>query len=67
MLGVCEFMLNSITSNADIFIDGFSPDPFRADKNVDIRNGGACLYFKEHLSIKQRFDTVLTRNYCSVN
>ena len=56
MLGVCESMLNSTISNEDIFIDGFSPDPFRADKNLNIRNGGVCLYFKEHLSIKQRFD-----------
>ena len=52
MFGVCESMLNSIISNKDIVIDGFAPDPFRSDKNVNIRNGGVCLYFKENLSIK---------------
>ena len=35
---------------------GFSPDPFRADKPDDTRNGGVCLYFKENLPIKRRTD-----------
>ena len=40
--------------NEDILINGFSPDPLRADKPENSRNGGACLYFKERLSIKER-------------
>lgn len=34
MFGVCESMLSSTISNEDVFIDGFSPDPFRADKTI---------------------------------
>ena len=56
VFGVCESMLTDKVSNEDIFIDGFSPDPFRADKAANIRNGGVCLYFKECLPIKQRRD-----------
>ena len=35
---------------------GFSPEPFRADKPENIRNGGVGLYFKENLPIKERGD-----------
>ena len=54
-LGCVNLFLNDI-SNDDILIRGFSPDPFRADKPVNIRNGGVCLYFKENLPIKERID-----------
>ena len=56
IFGVCESFLNNTTPNEDIFIQGFSADPFRADKPINIRNGGVCLYFKEHLPIKERKD-----------
>ena len=49
-------MLTENISNEDIFINGFSTDPFRSDKASNIRNGGVCLYFKEFLPIKERFD-----------
>ena len=49
MFGVCESMLTENISNDDIFINGFSPGPFRSDKDSDTRNGGVCLYFKESL------------------
>ena len=45
MFGVCESMLNENISNEDILTNGFSPDPFRSDKDSDTRNGGVCLYF----------------------
>ena len=56
MFGVCESMLTKNISNQDILINGFSPDPFRSDKDSDTRNGGVCLYFKEFLPIKERCD-----------
>ena len=49
-------MLTKNISNQDILINGFSPDPFRSDKDSDTRNGGVCLYFKESLPIKERCD-----------
>ena len=54
--GICESMLHKDIPNEDIFINGFSPDPIRADKQDDVRNGGVCLYFKEYLPIKERLD-----------
>ena len=59
MFGVCESMLTANIPNEDIFINGFSPDPFRSDKDSDTRNGGVCLYFKESLPIKERCDLEL--------
>ena len=56
VFGVCESMLSDNVSNGDIFVNGFSPDPFRADKPHGIRNGGVCLYFKENLPIRERKD-----------
>ena len=58
LFGVCESSLNENILNETIFIDGFSPDPFRADKPDDSRNGGVCLYFKENLPITERKDLV---------
>ena len=54
--GICESALTSEISNEKIFIDGFSPDPIRADKADDTRNGGVCLYFRENLPVKSRPD-----------
>ena len=51
-------MLNESIPNEHIQINGFSPDIFRADKPVDSRNGGVCMYFKENLPIKERCDLV---------
>ena len=56
MFRVCESMLTKKIPNQDILIHGFSPDPFRSDKDSDTRNGGVCLYFKESLNIKERYD-----------
>ena len=56
IFGVCESFLNKDVPNGNIFIDGFSADPFRADKPLNIRNGGVCLYFKENLPITERCD-----------
>ena len=56
LFGVCESLLNKDIVNDDIMISGFSPEPFRADKPENIRNGGICLYFKENLPIKERKD-----------
>ena len=56
--GICETSLTGNISNEDIFIEGFSPDPIRADKTDDTRNGGVCLYFRENLPIKPRPDLV---------
>ena len=56
IFGVCESKLNTSISNDDIFIDGFSPDPFRSDKASTTRYGDVCLYFKESLPIKERCD-----------
>ena len=56
MFGVCESMLTSNILNEDIYINGFSPEPFRSDKGLNTRNGGVRLYFKEYLPIKVRRD-----------
>ena len=58
MFGVCESALSASTSNDSILVEGFSPDPIRADKSDDTRNGGVCLYFREDLPIKSRDDLV---------
>ena len=51
---MCEPLLNEDIAKDDILINGFSPEPLRADKPENIRNGGVCLYFKENLPIKER-------------
>ena len=56
ILGVCESALHSNIPTSSILIDGFSPDPFRADKSDNTRNGGVCLYYREDLPIKSRTD-----------
>ena len=46
--------MNKDIHNDDINISGFSAEPFRADKPENSRCGGACLYYKENLPIKER-------------
>ena len=45
IFGVCESLLNNDIPNEDIFVNGFSPEPFRADKPKNSRNGEVCLFF----------------------
>ena len=56
---VCESLLDKNVSNEDIFINGFTPNPYRADKLGNVRNECLCLYYKENLSIKERNDLEL--------
>jgi hypothetical protein len=59
MFGVCESALTGDISKDSILVEGFSPDPLRADKADDTRNGGVCLYFREDLPIKSRADLAI--------
>ena len=59
MIGVVESALKTSIPNEDILVEGFSPDPIRADKADDTRNGGVCLYFREDLPIKSRNDLAI--------
>ena len=56
IFGVCESLLNEDIPNDDIYINGFSPPPFRSDKPENSRNGRVCLYFKDNLPIHERHD-----------
>ena len=56
IFGVCESALTSGIPKDSIVVDGFSPDPIRADKADDTRNGGVVLYYREDLPIKSRSD-----------
>ena len=73
IFGVCESILTDNIPKEDLLVNGFSPDPFRSDKDSDTRNGGVCSYFKESLPIKERYDleilpeTIVAENfYCSL-
>ena len=59
LFGACESSLSPDISNEDIYIGGFSAEPFRSDKPANTRNGGVCLYYKENLPIKRRVDLEL--------
>ena len=64
IIGLCETYFTPSTADSDIFISGFSDKPFRADCPSTIIDGsrprgGVCLYYKEHLPIKNRKDLVL--------
>ena len=59
VFGICESALTAEIANENILIEGFSPDPIRADKADDTRNGGVCLYFREDLPIKSRPDLAI--------
>ena len=56
IFGVCESFLTNKVNEKDLCINGFSPEPFRADCPDNTSHGGVCLYFKEHLPIKERKD-----------
>ena len=56
LLAICESSLSTQIPNDKIFIHGFSPDPFMADKPLHAHNGGVCLYYKDHISLKRRTD-----------
>ena len=59
LLAICESSLSTQIPNDQIFIHGFSPDPFRADKPLYVHNGGVRLYYKENISLKRRTDLEL--------
>ena len=59
LLAICESSLSTRIPNDKIFIHGFSPDPFRADKPLYAHNGSVCLYYKENISLKRRTDLEL--------
>ena len=59
LLAICESSLSTQIPNDKIFIHGFSPDPFRADKPLYAHNGGVSLYYKENISLKRRTDLEL--------
>ena len=59
MFGVVESALTANVSKDSILVEGFSPDPLRADKADETRNGGVCLYFREDLPIKSRDDLAI--------
>ena len=61
IFAICESSLNDSISNEDLYIHGFSPEPFRADKVAGAHSGGVCLYFKEDLSINRRCDLELLK------
>ena len=56
MFGVYESMLTGSISNKNVFVNGFSPEPFRSDKVSTTSNVCVCLYFKDTLALKQRCD-----------
>ena len=56
LFGICESSLHEHISKDDLFIHGFSPDPYRADRPLNTHNGGVCLYFKENVPSKRRKD-----------
>ena len=57
IFGVCESYLTKDVCKKDLVINGFSPEPFRADcADATSAKGGVCLYYKEHLPIKERKD-----------
>ena len=60
LFGVCETYLTPNTTKDQLYISGFSPDPFRSDRtDLDGKpKGGVLLYYKEHVPIKPRVDLV---------
>ena len=56
IFGACETSLTDLIPNENIFIHGFSPEPFRSNKPQNAHSGGVCLYYKPNLPIKQRKD-----------
>ena len=59
LVGVVETYLNKDILDSKLKIQGFSPEPFRADSPSTARpQGGVCLYFNENLPIKNRSDLI---------
>ena len=57
MFGICESYLTENISNYLLGVKGFPPVPERSDcKARGKAQGGACLYYKYHLSLKRRHD-----------
>ena len=54
IFGACESSLTDLIPNEEIFIHGFSPEPFRSNKPLNAHSGGVFLYYKPNLPIKQR-------------
>ena len=57
IFGVWESSFTNQIPNEDIKLSGFTPLPFRFDKQDNVHNGG--VYYKENLPIKQRVDLQL--------
>ena len=57
IFGICESYLTPAITNSKLIIDGFSPDPIRADSPTEGRpRGGVCLFYKDHVPLKHRPD-----------
>ena len=59
VITISESMLDQTISDNDIFIEGFSREIYRSDHPSNSKTGGACVYFREGLPIKQRPDLEL--------
>ena len=55
LFGLCETNLTNDITDSEISTSVFSPVPFRAGckDTAGIRQGGVCLFYKEHLPIKR--------------
>ena len=53
---ICASSLTGNTSNNDIFICNYSPQPFRSDNPALLRNEGGCFYCKKKRPIKKLTD-----------
>ena len=56
LFAICESSLHDLITHEDLFIHGFSPEPYRADKPLNAHSGGVCLYYKENIPLKRRKD-----------
>ena len=56
LFAICESSLNKSISNDNLNINGFSPEPLRADKSLALALTSHCLYFKENIPLKRRED-----------
>ena len=52
-------MFNDTISNENIYIEGLSREIYLSDHPSNSKIGGACLYFRNALAIKQRTDLEL--------
>ena len=51
-----ETMLDKSVKNEDIFIHGFGMELFRSDHPSNTKTSGMCVYIREGLPIKRRYD-----------